>query len=448
MKQNKQILIILLLLMITTLCGLLLGGAKGSSDISAVTTVEITDFGVGEIQGLVLKNSMGTIALINTPGGIILQEDQAEQYSQDKLKILVYTISHLTARRQINDSAFYMKEFGMDHPLAQVSILLSERIVRLKLGRQNPVTEEYYIAVEGENTFYMIDRDIAKLMLQSISDLRDFSPYPLLSKENISSNTQIKISNSKGSFVLRPIEFNNAGAFWGLVFPVDVMLDWERVDSRILNPLRELCPEKFVSDDVPLAVYGLDLPDITLELTIGDRIYRSGFTQKDSDTWYCADLKGTQVSLVSSQQVAFLQTDFKDLIGNSIYSKSVADVSRISFKYRGQSLILNISGESEGLVGTANGFLLEQKELLDFYGRITSIPGVGILDGTETIISLPLLTISISLRNGGEDILEFYSISQRQCAVCINERFEFYTYTTVVEDIISAVDLLNRESKR
>ena len=116
MKQNKQILIILLLLMITTLCGLLLGGAKGSSDISAVTTVEITDFGVGEIQGLVLKNSMGTIALINTPGGIILQEDQAEQYSQDKLKILVYTISHLTARRQINDSAFYMKEFGMDHP--------------------------------------------------------------------------------------------------------------------------------------------------------------------------------------------------------------------------------------------------------------------------------------------------------------------------------------------
>ena len=51
-----------------------------------------------------------------------------------------------------------------------------------------------------------------------------------------------------------------------------------------------------------------------------------------------------------------------DLIGNSIYSKSVADISRIAFKYSGQSLALDISGESTELSCTV-------KELLNFYEK-------------------------------------------------------------------------------
>ena len=447
MKQNRQIPILVVLLIITTVCGLYFFVQKRGIANQELSTTVATDFSMGEVQGLVVKNAAGTIALINTPGGVILQDDEENQYAQNKLKTLVYTISHLTAQRQISSTEAAAKEFGIADPLAQVSILLPESTVRLKLGRQNPISEEYYLSVEGNDTLYMIDSDTANLMLQSTQDLRELSLYPSLTNETISDIAQIKITNDNGSFTLCPMTSNNAGVFFGLVSPVEVMLDWERVDSRVLNPLRELYPEKFVSDDVSLSEYGLDQPDITLELTMDGQIYRSGFVQKDPDTWYCADLNGTLVSQVSTNQVTFLQTDFMDLIGNSIYSKSVADISRISFKYSGQSLALDISGESTELSCTVNGLQMDQKELLDFYEKIDSIPASGLLDGTETIAQEPLLTISISFRNGGEDILEFYAITQRQCAVYINGVAEFSTYTMVADDMISAANLLKQKSE-
>lgn len=40
------------------------------------------------------------------------------------------------------------------------------------------------------------------------------------------------------------------------------------------------------------------------------------------------------------------------------------------------------------------------------------------------------------MRSGEVDILEFYPISDRQCAVYLNGRAELSTYTTVVEQII------------
>ena len=150
------------------------------------------------------------------------------------------------------------------------------------------------------------------------------------------------------------------------------------------------------------------------------------------------------MSQLSAQQVEFLQADFMDLVGNSIYTKSVADINRISMKYSGQSFSMEITGESTELTGEGDGFQLDQNELLDFYETIDSIPAAGLLDGTEAVDPKPLLTISITLRDGGEDILEFYPISLRQCAVYINGASEFSTYTTVVEDMISAAELLRQ----
>lgn len=444
MKRNRQILILLALLAVTTAGGLFFALLETDASAQQVETISATEFSVGEVQGMVLKNAGGSFGLINTPAGVILQDGGDVQYSQEKLKMLIYTLSHLQAQRQIDPSGASREEFGLDAPLAQASLLLSERTVRLTLGRQNPVSEEYYLEVEGDSSLYMLDPDTAGYMLHSRDDLRDLSLYPALTSNTISSITQIQVRNDSGTFVLQPMAADRSGIYFGMTSPVETMLDWERVTSRVLNPLRELYPEKFVSDDVPLANYGLDQPDLTLEVTMDGRVYRCGFVQRDPDTWYCASLDRTLVSQLSAQQVEFLQADFMDLVGNSIYTKSVADINRISMKYSGQSFSMEITGESTELTGEGDGFQLDQNELLDFYETIDSIPAAGLLDGTEAVDPKPLLTISITLRDGGEDILEFYPISLRQCAVYINGASEFSTYTTVVEDMISAAELLRQ----
>ena len=66
------------------------------------------------------------------------------------------------------------------------------------------------------------------------------------------------------------------------------------------------------------------------------------------------------------------------------------------------------------------------------------VPEAGVLEGDEECAAKPALTISVALRNGGEDILEFCPLSDRQCAVCVNGVAGFTTYNTVVADLIAA----------
>ena len=238
MKRNRQILILLALLAVTTAGGLFFALLETDASAQQVETISATEFSVGEVQGMVLKNAGGSFGLINTPAGVILQDGGDVQYSQEKLKMLIYTLSHLQAQRQIDPSGASREEFGLDAPLAQASLLLSERTVRLTLGRQNPVSEEYYLEVEGDSSLYMLDPDTAGYMLHSRDDLRDLSLYPALTSNTISSITQIQVRNDSGTFVLQPMAADRSGIYFGMTSPVETMLDWERVTSRVLNPLR------------------------------------------------------------------------------------------------------------------------------------------------------------------------------------------------------------------
>ena len=217
MRSDKQLLILLILLVMTTAVGLVFfqqePGPKGQEN----TAVLVTNFRMGEVQGLVLKNEAGTMALINTPGGVILEGEEAHPYAQDKLKTLIYTVSHLTARRQLDSDSTRSEEFGTENPLAQASILLPESTIRLRLGRQNPISGEYYLSVEGRDSFYMIDSETAGLMLQTARDMREFSLYPPLTQESISDIIQIKITNRKGSFAIGPMPSASGSNFFGLL---------------------------------------------------------------------------------------------------------------------------------------------------------------------------------------------------------------------------------------
>lgn len=98
----------------------------------------------------------------------------------------------------------------------------------------------------------MVNAEIAEMMCQPADDLRDLSLYPSLSEENLKDLSQITITNRDGRMVLKQISTNTISSFFGLTEPVTAALNWENVDMQILNPIRQLQAEHFVSDDVPL----------------------------------------------------------------------------------------------------------------------------------------------------------------------------------------------------
>lgn len=445
MKESRKIIILTVLLTLTVACCVLLSfPGRGESEETSEVRPVVTAVSAGDVRAVALINETGSIGLLNLPEGIAVDGANAAGYSQSKLITIVYTLSHLKAQRAFDAPADQAAEdvYGFSDPPAQVSLLLEDTTIRLILGRRSPVGGEHYLKKEGDPAVYMIDEETAEMMLQSVLDLRDLSMYPALTQEALKELTQIEITNPKGAIVLQQIASDTVSSFYGMTSPVMAVLDWKNVDNAVLNPLRELLPKHFVSDDKPLSDYGLDEPEYTLKLTISGKTYTCGFAQKNPDTWYCANLAGTLVSETDASTAEFLQADFMDLIGGSIYTAAAADVSRLSAKYGEKVVELELAGESAALTGYAGDRQMDYLEVLDFYDRIDSIPAAAVYDETEPLASAPVLTLTVSRRNGSEDILEFYSVPRRQCAVYVNGACEFTTYAAVVSDIMEAFDRL------
>lgn len=433
MQQRKQLTILLVLAAVSAICAALLWGTMPRTEEEEQPTVSVTDYSVGDVQAVLLINEMGTMGLINTADGVVVDGADSSVYSQQKLKMLIYAAAHMDAERIVSKGAG--EDFGLEAPAAQVSLLLRDKTIRLKLGRQNPLTGEYYIEEEGGAT-YLVKEESAKVLLQTLDDLRELAPYPGITAENISSVSRITVTNGNGSFALELLP----SGFYAMTQPVQTELNWERVSQYVLNPLRQLVPERFVSEGTPLSEYGLDSPECTVELTMDGKTWRCGFVQKGPETWYCANLDGTLVSELETSALSFASVDYLQLIGNTIFSKSIADLQRIGVKYNNKQFSVTISGEGSTLSSVIGNRQFDDQETVAFYRNISSVPAVGRFEESADVEPVPMLTLTMTSRNGTEDILEFHPVSERQCAVYQNGVANFTTYRTVVSDMIAALD--------
>ncbi len=444
MKQSRQIRLLAALTAVAAACAVFLILLPEPTSAGEDTPGrKITDMGAGEVQAVVLHNQSGTIGLLNLPSGVAVEGGDSSLYSQEKLVSLIYRLAHLDSAGTVEEGAGGLEAFGLEPPAAQVSLLTQDETVRLYLGRKCPVSREYYLMREGSAEIHLVGEETAQMLLQGVSDLRKLELFPSLAGDAIRSLSRITIENDRGQIVLDQLQTDTISSFFGMTAPVAAPLNWKEVDDLVLLPLRALSPDRFASSGAPLSKYGLDQPEYTLGLTIAGKEYRCGFVRKDPDTYYCAALDGTLVSEIAAEKVGFLEVGFMDLIGSSIYTRSVADLSRLSAKYDGHLVSIEVSGESTALTATVEGRQMDYLETLAFYDRIDTIPAAAVLTGEEPIRTKPALVLAFTLRSGQEDILEFYPVSDRQYAVFLNGAAEFTTYATVVNDLINAFGSLS-----
>lgn len=136
-KLNKQIAVLALLLALMAVATIIAYRLPDAEERQAQAQEQAVQINSGDVQALVLSNSSGTAAFLNTPMGVIADGDDAGLYSQQKLISLVYGLTHIDADMEIAEPE--ADGFGFDTPAAQVSILLDNSTVRLTLGRRSPV---------------------------------------------------------------------------------------------------------------------------------------------------------------------------------------------------------------------------------------------------------------------------------------------------------------------
>lgn len=435
-KQSRLLLILSICIVILAVITAFLLQPKNATknDNTMQKSVFVTDVKVNEVNGLALKNQKGNIGIINENGVLQVLDADTNAYDTDKLAALLYNFAHLTADKVV-ENPLALREYGLEEPEAQISLLLADgRKQRIFLGKKCPVSDHYYLQKEGDGHVYLIPALSAMMMLQAADDLRILNLYPPLDAQAMQILNKITLETSNGKFTLTKLK-GQAGNLYEMSAPVKATLDWKKVDTHVIIPLQQLVPQQFVSLDIPLHEYGLDQPDYRLELELDGKKIACGFVQKDADTWYCANLATTLVSSISTEQAAFLQTSYLTLLGDSVYTRTLTEISRMSVTANGKSTSFTVNGEATELTLHTNYRVLDYVEAIDFYNKISAIPAAAVLTGKEKTDPKPLLTLTVALRNGEVDIIEFLPISERQCAVSINGQANFATYDTVVKDL-------------
>lgn len=400
---------------------------------------DVTNFQTGDVQAVVVQNSHGKLGLYNLPGGVKAEEKAARDYSQEKLRKLVYAAAHLSAVRAFPEVGG--QDYGFSEPAAKISLLTEKETLRLKIGRECPLSDGYYLKREESGTVYVLAAEDASPFLAPKEDFFDLSIFPE-SDEEIERLREITLSREGAAFSLR---CGDEGFF--LTEPAYARLSREAVGRYLLNPLKEFYVDRYAGEETELERFGLDKPDCALRLKTDREEWSCIFKKRPDGSWYCANTAGSAVGIVKEETAAFLLTEFSDLMEGSIYSRGLADLTEFSAHFGDHHMRLRILGEGEELILKGPNRECGLDEALQFYHRIKKIPPSGYVKSHAEISSERMLTMTFCLRGGGEDILEFYPSDERNCAVAVNGKAEFTTYTSVVRDMIRALEELERRVK-
>lgn len=397
--------------------------AANAADVPAEAPV-ITNLPVSQISGVTLRMGEDAVGLIpsGTSFEVIGREDIV--FDSSKLAALVYTACHLRADRRLSDPE-PLSAYGLDAPRAKITLLLPEGDpIRLFFGDTCSVSEQVYMRKENEDAVYLISAENAELLLHSPEDLRQMELFP--PDLDLS---QLTLTNASGSFTLVQNQ-NSASGLFEMIFPVSCTPDWAAVNEKVLLPLKELVPDHFIAADASLSDYA-DEPLCTLSLSDGSQTWVCRFAQGHDGVIYCATDESGNIYSIDSEKTAFLDVAYNDLLGSSLYRRSVSQVSRITLTVENQTYSIEFSGSADTLSSVFCGHSFGATNTQHFYNLLTAIPIAGELTDDASPQAQPMITLTFNLRDGETDILEFLPINTSYCAVSVNGEAQFATYANV-----------------
>jgi hypothetical protein len=401
--------------------------------------ISVNDISVAEIIAVGVTNEKATFGLMVGENGITLESDNGkEDYAQTEMQAFIYTISKLKADKAIKDYDDLMG-YGLDEPQAVMVVIKKDGTkLRYALGSKNALDGRYYLQKEGEDIVYLISQSDGDMFLMRESDFIQKAILPRIMPEEVDLLDFITISRKSHPDRTYTIK-NNKEYTFVLTSPIDNTMSTDSVFSEIVLPLSGLYPDKVIDSEGDFADYGLDDPDYTFTLGYDGKSYTVIASKADDQSYYIANSSAKAIYSITNDKIAFLDKDYIDLLGDSVYSCNVAKVGTIVFsdKKANTDYNLDITGQATEIKGIIDDKTVAYKELMAFYRLVTSI---GMAKETKDEVNKePYFTITVNKRNGSIDLIEFIEKDVNESYVRINANVNFTTYNKAAMDIMDAI---------
>ncbi|MBR6473631.1 MAG: DUF4340 domain-containing protein [Firmicutes bacterium] len=194
--QSEIRLIIILAILSAVFFGLYFGISAISGHKEDNTQVLIDKAVMDEIPvSIEVMREDGSFELLKKDTGWLLDEDPELPISNLRVTEIRTVLKYFSAGRIIEDAGSMFGTFGLDKPEATVKLTAEGKEKTYLVGDYNPVTAEYYVSLENDDTVYLIPgTDGASL----IRPLKDYVDDPAVSGLSISEIAGLRIE--KGSF--------------------------------------------------------------------------------------------------------------------------------------------------------------------------------------------------------------------------------------------------------
>lgn len=454
-KKIKSILIggVLLLLLIGVMVVLKITEKPveqlSSSESNASSVVVLWKAEREEVIKIEVQNQKGgyvaeagenkTLTIPPIAGGYVLKNND--------LVVLQNSMATLTATRIVEENPEDLTKYGLDAPVASAQVTFADGMVNtVRIGGKLPTGGGYYAQINDESTVYAIANVDANKLFYGEADFLDLS---ILSASESETPDIERIQVDGASFTDKPLILEKIssdsgyGSGYNITSPIQAALNSAN-GKKLVEGLYSLTASEaaaIAESQEDKAKYGFDEPYAIIRYI---RNGENGVLQIGNETnledgtaaRYVMKLEDSVVYKVTLINLPWITADINNLFSSLLLIPSIDTVDTVEVVTGGETYTLESSGDLKNLQATINGKEMNIDHYRTMYEFLISASAKEINYGSEKGESLAKIIYHYRDDAKSDDMIEFFSVSDRKCLISLNGSDSFLTETRYVDKLV------------
>lgn len=408
-----------------------------------------------------IRNQKGEYSIYydSENGGYVVGNLPTDLVDLERFVDFMVALSNMKAASRAAEKTDDPGKYGLDQPGAALSLRFTDgESKEIRIGSLEPVSQNYYLSVSGDESLYTLKKDLAEtlllgqeafLSLQVTPKLRVSSPLSAVRDATFSGAAyeapfSVKAVSGAGSETrLQALSFGTATHL--ITFKGTHALDQEggiRLLGSLLD-IKAIKVEGYQLTQSELAGYGFDQPDARAEFVLAGSNEKIVLTLKKAggDTFYAAVDGRDAVYLIN--RPAFYDIRPSELVLRYLLNPMLMDLSgvRVTTPENEYDIAYERPTGTEGET-KVNGKAVSISSFHAFFRLLTSAASDGSLYTGDEPTGAPALSVTYRYKNESkeDDVLQFYPLEARRMAVSINGITELVIRDSFVTRLIQAAE--------
>lgn len=389
-------------------------------------------------------------------------------YDTSKFRSMIYTLTSLNATNLVEENPSDIAQYGLDKPWFTMRCgYEGGRTIELYIGNPTPTDSNYYVSTNQSDSVYTLGSYVVSLLTRSDIDYRQITFFPTYEEDDIYDNinyvrmllrdgTEIEISLED---VENFSDGNVSKSAYFMTQPVVASCNDTTVRKDVLDVVAKLLSSTYIMDieDDEYADYGFDnAAELEMTDVAGNHVDILIGNKDETGFYYYTMLKESPGTVILCGADAFewlSSTNFNyiGLMSRIPWYINIREVESMEYDMDGTEYLvemehttrINANDEEVASINALiNGEELSETNCRRLFVRTLNFRIMGETESGYKPKGEPKYTIKMHLLNGDDMLMELYEINDRQYAISVDGKTDYYVYKKNVTTLVQAFETI------